>query len=329
MPAYGNSLNPSETTALVRFLTTLRGTTCSRDRCVETSGSFSETIATPRGALAERLLYPMPSAYRDIFAEWSPPIVLSGTLILCGVIYVRGWFAIRKTRQFNFQPGGLSFFAWARYDLGCNCVTSGWICRCAAECPYGGASSADVVCSPLLLLVIRWFRCCRGLPRCEDLHLRSADPYQDASHLGYFLVAPLVAWLAMNLFFLAACARGLRFRLEHNGACGRASVFFWGRRFCFWWPVIRPWPTRQNFAGWYLLLYLVMADIVNTVLSAFLAFCIGQFTATILESQTRSTSRLSRPEGGAVVMWVIGSLIFLVCLLSCLLSGFCNRGNGI
>ncbi len=25
MPAYGNALNPSETTALVRFLTTLRG----------------------------------------------------------------------------------------------------------------------------------------------------------------------------------------------------------------------------------------------------------------------------------------------------------------
>src|ERR1700682_5383216 len=51
---------------------------------------------------------PMPSAYRDIFADWSPPIVLTGALILCGVIYVRGWFAIRKTRPVQFpwwRPG--------------------------------------------------------------------------------------------------------------------------------------------------------------------------------------------------------------------------------
>ena len=30
---------------------------------------------------------------------------------------------------------------------------------------------------------------------------------------------------------------------------------------------------RENYAAWFMLLYLVMADIVNTALSAFLAFC--------------------------------------------------------
>ena len=35
MPAYGNALNPSETTALVRFLMTLRGKICPRHRRIE------------------------------------------------------------------------------------------------------------------------------------------------------------------------------------------------------------------------------------------------------------------------------------------------------
>ncbi|MDT7813867.1 MAG: putative rane protein, partial [Acidobacteriaceae bacterium] len=52
----------------------------------------------------------MPPAYRDIFAEWSPPIVLTGTLILCGAVYVRGWFAIRKTRPPQFPWWRLGAF---------------------------------------------------------------------------------------------------------------------------------------------------------------------------------------------------------------------------
>src|SRR5260370_39403472 len=41
---------------------------------------------------------PMPPAIRHILAEWAPPIVLTGALILCGAIYLMGWFAIRRTR---------------------------------------------------------------------------------------------------------------------------------------------------------------------------------------------------------------------------------------
>ena len=81
----------------------------------------------------------------------------------------------------------------------------------------------------------------------------------------------------------------------------------------FWWPVIRPWPTRQSFAGWFLLLYLVMADIVNTVLSAFLAFCDRPVYGYYLrEPNAFNFSPLSDQRAGAVLMWVVGSVIFLV-----------------
>jgi cytochrome c oxidase assembly factor CtaG len=62
-----------------------------------------------------------------------------------------------------------------------------------------------------------------------------------------------------------------------------------------------------------MLLYLVMADIVNTALSAFLAFCDRPVYGYYLnEPNAFHISPLSDQRAGAVLMWVIGSLIFLV-----------------
>ncbi len=60
-------------------------------------------------------------------------------------------------------------------------------------------------------------------------------------------------------------------------------------------------------------MYLVMADIVNTVLSAFLAFCDRPVYGYYLkEPNAFGISPLSDQRAGAVVMWVVGSLVFLV-----------------
>jgi len=88
---------------------------------------------------------------------------------------------------------------------------------------------------------------------------------------------------------------------------------FLGTSILFWWPLIRPWPMREHCAGWFMLLYLVMADIVNTVLSAFLAFCDRPVYGYYLKKPNAfHISSLSDQRAGAVVMWVTGSLVFLV-----------------
>ena len=62
-----------------------------------------------------------------------------------------------------------------------------------------------------------------------------------------------------------------------------------------------------------MLLYLVMADIVNTVLSAFLAFCDRPVYPYYFRNPNAfGISPLSDQRAGAVVMWVVGSVIFLV-----------------
>jgi putative membrane protein len=258
----------------------------------------------------------MPPAYLDIFAEWSPPIVPTATLILCGVIYVRGWFAIRKTRPVQFPAWRLGAFL-----LGLAMI---WV---AIASPLDGLAdallSAHMVehlllmsfAPPLLLLGYPVVPMLRGLPRLVRIYV--CGPLiriKMLRNLGHFLIAPLVAWLAMNLGLLGwHVPAAYDFALEHELWHDVEHLCFLGTSILFWWPVINPWPTRQNFAGWFLLLYLVMADIVNTVLSAFLAFCDRPVYGYYLrEPNAFHISPLSDQRAGAVVMWVIGSLIFLV-----------------
>jgi cytochrome c oxidase assembly factor CtaG len=62
-----------------------------------------------------------------------------------------------------------------------------------------------------------------------------------------------------------------------------------------------------------MLLYLVSADIVNTVLSAFLAFCDRPvYSYYLRQPNSFNISPLSDQIVGAVTMWVVGSLVFLV-----------------
>ena len=59
--------------------------------------------------------------------------------------------------------------------------------------------------------------------------------------------------------------------------------------------------------------YLVLADIVNTALSAFLAFCERPvYEYYLREPNAFNIAPAVDQRAGAVIMWVIGSLVFLV-----------------
>ena len=52
----------------------------------------------------------MPPEYRAIFDDWSPPIFLTTAILLTAILYIRGWFAIRKTRPALFPAWRLGTF---------------------------------------------------------------------------------------------------------------------------------------------------------------------------------------------------------------------------
>ncbi len=47
---------------------------------------------------------------------------------------------------------------------------------------------------------------------------------------------------------------------------------FLGTALLFWYPVVRPYPSRPRWSLWLLFPYLILADVQNTVLSALLTF---------------------------------------------------------
>jgi cytochrome c oxidase assembly factor CtaG len=258
----------------------------------------------------------MPPEYRAIFAEWSPPLFLTTTLILCAIVYTRGWFAIRKTRRALFPTWRL-----AAFFLGLGVV---WL---SIASPLDGFAhvllSAHMVehlllmsfAPPLLLIGYPVVPLLRGLPRIVRVSLLGPLLRRKALRsLGHFLVRPVVAWLVMNLIFLGwHVPAAYDFALDHEHWHEFEHMCFLGASLLFWFPLIVPWPSRQRYAGWFMLLYLVSADIVNTLLSAFLAFCDRPVYGYYLrEPNPFHIAPLSDQRAGAVIMWVIGSLVFLL-----------------
>jgi putative membrane protein len=258
----------------------------------------------------------MPPEYRDIFTEWSPPVFLSTAVVLTAVVYFCGWLAIRRTRIELFPAWRLAAFL-----LGLAII---WV---SIGSPLDGFAdallSAHMVehlllmsfVPPLLLLGYPVVPLLRGLPR--GFTVRLLGPLlrlEGLRRVGHFLTTPVVAWLAMNLIFLGwHVPAAYDFALEHEHWHEFEHICFLGSSILFWWPLIRPWPTSAHTLGWYALPYLVLADIVNTALSAFLAFCGRPVYGYYLREPNRfHISPLSDQSLGAVIMWVVGSLVFLI-----------------
>ena len=258
----------------------------------------------------------MPPELRAIFEEWSPPIFLTIALPLSAVIYIRGWFRIRKTRPTLFPAWRLVAFL-----LGLAVI---WI---AIASPLDGFAdallSAHMIehlllmsfAPPLLLLGYPAVPFLRGIPRAILIPvLGPLLRLKQLRSLGHFLTIPLVAWLAMNLTFLGwHVPAAYDFALEHEHWHEFEHLLFLTTSILFWWPLIRPWPTSAHYPGWYMLPYLILADVVNTALSAFLAFCDRPVYAYYVQQPNPfHISPQSDQVTGAVIMWVIGSLIFLI-----------------
>jgi cytochrome c oxidase assembly factor CtaG len=76
----------------------------------------------------------------------------------------------------------------------------------------------------------------------------------------------------------------------------------------FWWPVVRPWPSRARWPLWAIVPYLLLADMQNTALSALLIFSDRVFYPTY----GVGPAALERQALAGLLMWVPMSLAYLV-----------------
>ncbi|PWU21027.1 MAG: cytochrome c oxidase assembly protein [Candidatus Rokuibacteriota bacterium] len=143
-----------------------------------------------------------------------------------------------------------------------------------------------------------------------------ADPGFD---LAAFFVA-FWAWHVPALYDLALRSHPWH-HFEH--ACFLITALL------FWRPVILPWPARSSWPRWAMIPYLVLADVQNGVLAAIFTFSdrviYSAYTTTL---PAPSGSALEDQAIAGVIMWVPGSVAFLLPVLWLIVTAMTSPGSG-
>ena len=172
-----------------------------------------------------------------------------------------------------------------------------------------------MVVPPLLLLGAPILPLLRGLPRpVVRSGLSRAVGSSTFQRLGCWLTQPLVCWLAFTVSNVVWHVPSLyELALRSNFWHGAQHICFLGTGLLFWWPVVQPWPSRMRWPQWTMIPYLLLADIQNTALSAFMIFSERVLYPTYAAvPRLWGISVLDDQAAAGAIMWVPGSVIFLV-----------------
>jgi putative membrane protein len=250
-----------------------------------------------------------------ILAAWSWPLWPAVGIVIAGTLYVRGWHALQRTRARELPRWRAVCFFGGLLAL--------WI---ALASPIDALDdfllSAHMlqhfilmsVAPPLLVLGAPLVPMLRGLPPWIVRALRPLFASRTLHKVAHALAHPAVAWLLMNVAYLGwhvpqAFELTLRSEAWHN----TEHMCFLLTSIVFWWVIVEPWPSRTRWSRWVVIPYLLTADVVNTILSAVLAF-----SGKVLYPSYGAAERITRltPLKDQVLagseMWVLNSIVFLV-----------------
>jgi cytochrome c oxidase assembly factor CtaG len=264
-----------------------------------------------------------------IAASWSVPLWASVSLLLTAIVYWRGWRAARLTRAAELPPwrAGCFFAGLATIWLAIASpldVLGNWLLLAHMVQHLVLMSVAP----PLLLLGSPTVPLLRGLPRrwVRD-GLGPLFSSRTVHAIARFLMHPATGWIAMNVAYLGwhvPAAYELALRSPGWHEVEHACFFF--TSLLFWWTVLQPWPSRARWSRWAVVPYLVTADLVNTALSAFLAFSSSVLYPTYAAApRIFGLSAMQDQAAAGAFMWVVGSAIYLVPAIGITLSLLSRR----
>ena len=258
----------------------------------------------------------MEDAADAVIESWSIQLWPTVGLVLLAIIYLRGWLKLRRQVPHRFDGWRLASFLGG--------VGTVFL---ALDSPLDTFSNLllqvhmiqhlmlMMIAPPLLLLGNPFLPLLTGLPRpfVREV-IRPFLLWNTCKRLGRWLTNPKVTWIlfvVMTLGWHAPPLYELTLRsptwhiVEH--AC------FLGSSTLFWWPVILPWPSRPQWPEWATIPYLLLADVQNTVLSAFLTFSDRVVYPTYgLVPQFPGMNPLSDQHAAGAIMWVPGSIFYLI-----------------
>lgn len=171
-----------------------------------------------------------------------------------------------------------------------------------------------MVVAPLLLLGSAGVPILRGLPR--SVRREVLGPFLASPRLRqcvHFLLNPFTGWIAFAVinwtwhaprFYGAALESTAIHRFEH-------ASFLFGAML-FWWQIIQPWPWRARWSDAALVVYLLSADVQNTIFSAIMTFSdrvwYPNYEAT---APALGWDALRDQQIAGAFMWTAGQLVML------------------
>lgn len=254
-----------------------------------------------------------------LLSSWSfSPALLLGLALVAGV-YGRGWYRFQLRGATRFKPIHLASFyggllavfialqspldAFGPFSLQVHMVQHLLLMVVAGPLLVYGAPTL-----PMIAGVPTWFRedWIGPFARWPKFRFAIGRLFHPATTWCLF-VFTLWFWHWPAMYELALRSSGWH-QLEH--------ATFLTSSVLFWWPVLRPYPTRYSWSPWILVPYLALAGVQGTVLSGVLTFSnrtlYAHYTTT---PNLWGLSPLTDQSLAGAIMWVPTSILYLVTIV--------------
>ncbi len=258
----------------------------------------------------------MDPATAAALASWNFDPLVCLAIIAAAWLHWRGWRHLR-------QEHPLKYPAWRQTAFRCGLAALFLALASPLDALAGLLLEVHMIQHLLLIMIappllwlgeplLAWMR---GLP--ENARRNGLGPFLRWRALQRFTAAithPLVCWSALTIVIVVwHLPRFYELALRSSGWHEAEHTCFFYAAMLFWWPVIRPWPSRRAPFRWTVIPYLITADLVNTALSAAFIFS-GQTLYPHYESVPRlwGISPLDDQARAGAIMWLPGSLAFLI-----------------
>lgn len=251
-----------------------------------------------------------------ILTSWRFDPRLIGLLAVAAWLYFRGW------RQLHRQsPRRYTLERLAAYLGG---LTALFIALASPLDAFGNLLLEAhmvqhliliMIAPPLILIGQPVLPLLRGLPpRVLKDGLGPFLSWHGLRRAGRVLTHPVICWCSMAAAIVFwHSPRWFELGLNSPGWHALEHACFFYSALLFWWPVIQVWPSHAQWPRWMMIPYLVLADFVNTAISAWLVFSTHVVYPTYdLAPRLGGLSPLEDQSTAGAIMWVPGSIAYLI-----------------
>jgi cytochrome c oxidase assembly factor CtaG len=236
-----------------------------------------------------------------------------GTVLATGVIYVAGWRALSRRTPQRFGPRRLAAFLGG---LGAIVLAVG----SPLDALAGRLLQAHMTQHMLLMMVappLLWLGApvapmLLGVPRRIRRAVAAGLAAPSMRRITSLIAHPAVGWTSFTVaFWVWHTPRLYELALRSDAWHHVEHACLFTTAVMFWRPVILAWPARSPWPRWTMIPYLLLADLQNTVLAAILTLS-DRVIYPAYAARLGTIAALEDQSVAGVIMWVPGSLVFLV-----------------